>query len=49
MCSSQPLDQDPMAGQTLKVNVTRGNFDSSDLAKERLRFGGLMGGSGRPE
>ena len=25
------------------------SFDSSDLAKERLRFGGLMGGSGRPE
>ncbi|KAK9217599.1 hypothetical protein WN943_006226 [Citrus x changshan-huyou] len=25
------------------------SFDSSDLPKERLRFGGLMGGSGRPE
>ena len=24
-------------------------FDSSDLPKERLRFGGLMGGSGRPK
>ena len=25
------------------------SFDSSDLPKERLRFSGLMGGSGRPE
>ena len=25
------------------------SFDSSDLAKEQLRFGGLMGGSGRSE
>ena len=25
------------------------SFDSSDLPKERLRLGGLMGGSGRPE
>jgi len=24
MCSSQPLDQDPMAGQTSKVNITHG-------------------------
>ena len=25
------------------------SFDSSDLLKERLRFGGLMSGSGRPK
>ncbi|KAH9763231.1 Endonuclease [Citrus sinensis] len=49
MCSSQPLDQDPMAVKLQKSTSHMASFDSSDLPKERLRFGGLMDGSGRPE
>ena len=49
MCSSQPLDQDPMAVKLQKSTSHMASFDSSDLLKERLRFGGLMSGSGRPK
>ena len=38
-----------MVGQTSKVNITRGIIWLVQFAQERLRFDGLIGGSGRPE
>ena len=49
MRSSQPLDQDPTLLKLQKSTLYVASCEASDLVKERLRFGKLMSGSGRPE